>query len=343
MPVMSPRPNQLALCIDLGLANGAPEEVELIPAGPLVRGRDGRQWNFSATDAHALVDDFKARAADLPIDWEHATQIRAPEGHEAPAAAWIKSLDVRNGALWGAVAWNARGGEQVAAKEYRYLSPVFDFDPKSGRIVRFVSAGLTNKPNLQLQALNQESFMSRSTLLAAAIATLGLPVDATDDVLATAIKKAAADRDEAATRATNAERTQPALDRYVPRADYDALVTRATNAETAIQARDKAEHDNAVESAITDALKAGKITPATAGYHRASCSDAEGLKRFREFVTAAPEIAGQLNLDGKQVNATALNAEQIADKARAYQAEQAKAGNVVTTSAAVRHIMGEKA
>lgn len=304
---------RLSLCIALNSAGGqAPDAVELIPAGPKVSGRDGRHWLFDGQAERDVLGAFEARGVELPIDWEHATQHRAPNGEDAPAAAWIKFLEIRGGALWGAVGWTPRGGAQVVNQEYRYLSPVFDFDPATGRIARLVSAGLTNTPNLHVQALNSEeaSSMKRSTLLAASIlSAFGLPEGAEDDAVATAIN--AMKKDLGTAQALNSEKA-PALDRYVPRADYDALVTRATNAEQAVKARDTADHAAAVDTEISAALKAGKITPATEGYHRASCSDQAGLKRFQEFVAAAPAVATETagfdkRPDGK---ATALNAEQ---------------------------------
>lgn len=301
----------LSIALNAAADGSAPEAVELIPAGPRVTGRDGRSWIFDATSHELVLSAYRDRNIELPIDWEHATQHRAPKGEEAPAAAWIKSLEIRDGALWGAVGWTPRGGDQVINQEYRFLSPVFDYDPATGRIARLVSAALTNTPNLHLQALNSEEDapMPRSTLLAAAIATIGLAADADDDALATAINSLRTDRDTA--RAENSE-CAPSLDRYVPRADYDAVVTRATNAEQAVKDRDTADHKAKVDAAIDGALKLGKITPATADYHRASCSDTDGLARFQAFVEAAPAVAGDTTgfdkkPDGK---ATALNAEQ---------------------------------
>lgn len=305
---------RLALNIDLSAFDSAPAEVELINApdtSGTVRGRDGRAWLFDAVSHDALLEGFDQGAIDLPIDWEHSTQLRAPKGEEAPAAAWIKRIDIRNGALWGVLDWTTRGAEQVASKAYRFLSPVFDYDPATNRILRLVSAGLVNKPNLRLQALNYEVTTMRSTLLSAAIvASLGLAETADDDAVANAINSLKSDRDSAT--ALNAEKA-PSLDRYVPRADYDALVNRATNAENALQARNKADHDAAVDTAIQGALTAGKITPATEDYHRASCSDTAGLERFKAFVAAAPTIGDPTDLGTRKPeggNVTALNAEQ---------------------------------
>ena len=298
----------LALNTDLSaaIANGkAPEWVELIPAGPVVIGRDGRQWLFDEQAQEMVLSLFTARNIELPIDWEHATQHLAPNGQAAPAAAWITELEIRSGGLWGRVNWTPRGDAQVVAKEYRFLSPVFDYEAEGGRIVRLVSAGLTNVPNFLLTALNHENPEFNVKLSPALLALLGLPEAATEaEVLAatTQLKQAA-----------NTEKT-PSLDRFVPRADHDALQLRATNAEQALATRVKAERDSSVNAEIDAALKLGKITPATADYHRAACQEEGGLERFKAFVNAAPVVAEPSGLDGKPkpVLSTALNAEQQA-------------------------------
>ena len=161
-----PHPHAIALCaaalgnservalnVELDVSGGAPEWVELIPAGPYVVGRDGRRWLF---DQPEQVVKNSMLGADLPLDWEHSTEKKAPQGDEAPAAAWITSLEVRAGALWGRIAWNDRGRASVASREYRYLSPVFTYDRDTLRIFRLTSVGLVNSPNLQLPALNRE-------------------------------------------------------------------------------------------------------------------------------------------------------------------------------------------
>jgi len=311
------RRHTLSLCTELP-PTGAPGRVQPLPPGPAVTGRDGRAWRFDADDGVRVIDAFTARAAALPIDWEHASQHRAPNGEPAPAAAWIERLELGvDGSLWGVVEWTERGAAQVAAREYRYLSPVFDYEVDSGHIARLVSAGLTNLPNLHLQALNhehEEIEMNRTALFIAALATLGLAADAADDAIAVAINQLKAAADDATARALNAEKAQPTLERYVPRADYDALATRAANAEQALRERETAEHKAAVDGAIDAALRAGKITPATVEYHRASCSDAAGLERFRAFVGAAPVIGAATDLGTRKPegSASALNAEERA-------------------------------
>jgi len=287
----------------------APEWVELIPAGPTVVGRDGRTWLFDDVAHQFVQTNFSSRAIDLPIDWEHATQRRAPLGQEAPAGAWIKQLEIRDGALWGLAEWTPRGELQVENKEYRFLSPVFDYDDETKRIVRMVSAALTNIPNLVMTALNQEQLENVPVKPSPELLKLlGLPDTATvEQVYAATTAKL-----NATNQALNTESGN--LERFVPRADYNALETRALNAEQALTTHKAAEHTKAVDAVITAATQAGKITPATVDYHRAMCQDEAGLTRFKDFVDAAPVVADPTDLGGRKPENTntALNSEEQA-------------------------------
>lgn len=301
------RADRVALNVELDIANGAPEWVELIPAGPFVVGRDGRRWLFDQPDA---VIRNSMLGADLPLDWEHSTELKAKDGEPAPAAAWIASLENRAGALWGRLSWTDRGRASVASREYRYLSPVFIYEKATQRISRMTSAGLTNSPNLQLPALNRQEDppMKFSQLILAALA---LAADSTEEQVLTAINAMKSDRDIALNRANNPP--APALDKFVPRADFDVALNRATTAEQKLGEVQQRAKDAEIETEIGAALKAGKITPATAEYHKAQCRAEGGLERFREFVKAAPAVADPSKIDGQQPGAAAgvaFNAEE---------------------------------
>ena len=89
---------------------------------------------------------------DIPFDLEHSSEIKAPNGDAAPAAGWIKRLEVRNdGEVWGSVDWTEDGAKAILSRQYRYASPAF-FAP-GGKITKLVSAGLTNKPAMTMPAL----------------------------------------------------------------------------------------------------------------------------------------------------------------------------------------------
>ncbi len=137
-------------------AGETPEWIELIPAGEFA-GRDGR-GPYRLTDAAAVIEASQALRMDagLPIDYDHATDFAAPAGRPAPAAGWIRGLEDRGGALWGRVEWTRHGAAAVAMREYRYISPVFEYAP-SGEIVRLLRAALTNNPNLYLSAISSSA------------------------------------------------------------------------------------------------------------------------------------------------------------------------------------------
>lgn len=301
------RGGRSSLNFELPTDGGLPEWIELIPAGQVITGRDGRTWINDRPDI--VLQSFAAEGKDLPIDWEHSSELKAPEGEPAPAAGWISQLELREGgAIWGRVSWTDRGAESIASREYRYLSPVFRFEIESRRIFRITSCGLTNQPNLFLNALNSEHHTEVSTMnLAELLAGLGLPATATFQDAMNRIGQIKAEHATALNQANN-----PPLDKFVPRADYDTALNRATSAETKLADQAKAQLETSINAEIDTALKAGKITPATKDYHVAQCRQEGGLERFKAYCQAAPVIAGDSGLDGKQPvdQGTALNAEE---------------------------------
>lgn len=299
----------IALNFELPQDGSVPTEIELIQPGAELVGRDGRSWIND--DPAGVVAALQARGVDLVIDYDHATEIKAPNGDEAPAAGWVKvdALEIRaGGAIWGPVNWTPRGQAAVANREWRYLSPVLIFQRSTGRIVSLSSIGLVNKPNLYNHALNHEQSRKDEPMDKALLLALGLPETAT---LQQALNAIAALNADLATAKNRAE--TPSLDKFVPRADYNALELRATNAETKLADQKKSEFETAINAEIDTALKAGKITPATVEYHRANCRQEGGLEAFKTFAAAAPVVAATSDLDSKKIpgaDATALNAEE---------------------------------
>lgn len=299
----------LALNTVLPSEGSAPEWVELLPPGPVVRGEDGREWLND--QPQAVLNYFtvmKSHNRELPIDWEHAGELKAPKGDPAPAAGWGTQLEARDGgSIWAKISWTPRGLAAVANREYRHLSPVIIYHKATRRIVGISSVGLTNKPNLNLTALNRAGEPEEEPAMKKIYAALGLAETATETEALNAIETMRGDLTTANNRATS-----PNLERFVPRADYDQALNRASTAEQTVTDLKKAEMETAINTEIESALATGKITPATADYHKASCRQEGGLERFREYVKAAPAIGDSSGLDGKQLpgESMALNAEE---------------------------------
>lgn len=262
-----------------------PDWIQLLPAGPAITGADGRAWTLPNPDS--LLREFTARNKPLVVDWEHSSEHRAPQGLDAPAAGWIGRMEARNGAIWGHVEWTPKAAQQIAAKEYRFLSPVFTYAKTGNQIVALVSAGLTNQPNLNLTALNQEQTRMDLSAIAAA---LGLDAGADIAAIVAAINALKSEGESATAPAAN--RSQPDLDKFIPRPDYDAALSRAANAEQRLADIATAQLNQQIETALNVALKAGQICPATVEFYRAGCQKDGGLVAFNQFLKAAPSVLG---------------------------------------------------
>ncbi len=283
--------------------DAVPAWIQLTPEGPNIAGRDGRKWILP--NPEAVVAAFNNNGADLPVDFEHATQIKGPKGEAAPAIGWIKDLEVRNSAVWARVEWNEAGQSAITSKGYRYVSPVFTFAKATGDILKMISAGLTNQPNLKLAALNHEGAPEETAMNTAILKALGLKDNASETDVLAAINTMQSDH---ATALNNAAIPDPG--KFVPKADHDLALNRISTFEKA----KKETEEVAINTAVDAAIEGGKVAPASRDYHIAACKQDGGLKRFQTMVGASPEIAGKSDLDKKDPakNKTQLSDEEVA-------------------------------
>lgn len=179
-------------------AAAVPTEIQVIPAGQHHTERG--DFLLDETAAAAVVAEFAAKQNDLVVDYEHQTL----SGKEAPAAGWIKKL-INKGVegIWAVVEWTERAKQYIAAKEYRYLSPVFLVRSSDRRVARLAHVGLTNDPaidgmmplvnkNFELRISNVE--FQKESDMRQIFAVLGLKDDATEAQAVAAVEalKAAA-------------------------------------------------------------------------------------------------------------------------------------------------------
>lgn len=305
-----------------------PEWIELLPAGQF-KGRDGR-GPFKLDDPQGVIRATLAlqMKAGIPIDYDHATDLAAPQGRPAPAAGWIKELQVRSGAIWGKVEWTRHGAAAVATREYRYVSPVFEYS-NDGEVMRLLRAALTNNPNLYMTAISARAPLSMpigksdakpsgeenemETLLAQLREILGLDESAGAEEALEAIRTlqaaaahddddnddgnegAAGDDDDAiaphapANSGAHAGDADPA--RYVPISQFQSTLTEL-NSLRAARARERAEH------AVNEAMRAGKLIPAQREWAIAYCQ--ADYKGFTKFIARQPALfAANSSFDGE--------------------------------------------
>lgn len=313
----------LILCALNNAAGQTPEWIEVLPQGPDIKGLDGRAWRMAS--AAGVVAASQSRLP-VVVDYEHASELLAPKGHEAPASGWITAFEARDGAVWGRVEWTPRAANMIAAREYRFVSPVFRHS-KAGDVLRIESVGLVNQPNLKMTALcrrdgdgatdidddtqpaTKDTCMDKTQRIALCRA-LGLADEAADDAILTAVAKLKADETTARNRAET-----PPLDKFVPRADFDKVQAERDTAINSINADKKARLEAEITTAVDAAVAAGKIPPATKDYHVANCRAEGGLDRFKAYVAATPVMTGVSQIEGKQPGAAADGGLTEAEKA----------------------------
>ena len=133
------------------LEGRAPSEFRLMPAGQF-RAKDGRPvglsgWNLSDAGARRIVEAAQRQRDRFLIDYDHATLA---ENGGGKAAGWFSRLEWRpgDGLFAVGVEWTASAQTAISAGEYRYISPVLTYDPKSGDVTGVLMAAIVNYPAL---------------------------------------------------------------------------------------------------------------------------------------------------------------------------------------------------
>lgn len=176
--------NIAALVIDLAdSTEGYPAgcNAHICPDGAF-RSDDGRprsmdgvevdDWQMNAEIAAGLIAALEAGKPIL-YDYEHNSLYG-----DTRAAGWIVELVyVAGRGLFGRVEWTPRGTKEIADKEFRYSSPLFYFDPKTGAVTELLSVALTNNP--ALGDLGSVDLVRRAALAALPIGALANQFNAT--------------------------------------------------------------------------------------------------------------------------------------------------------------------
>lgn len=114
------------------------------------RGHQTGFFKITQEDLEMIKKNFDAAAVDIVVDYEHMTLW----GDKAPAAGWIKSMEVLEGELWANIEWLEGARDEIKKGEYKYISPVLrekTIDQVTGDDIGWTlhSAALTNTPFLE--------------------------------------------------------------------------------------------------------------------------------------------------------------------------------------------------
>jgi phage I-like protein len=150
--------DQPRLCFLIS-ADAGVTKLRRIPVAMIARGFKGKQ-QFAVTreDMAQIVRNFRARGTgEVVIDYDHSTEFAAGGGNAVPAAGWLKRIDDAPdaaGVLWGEAEFTERAAKMLAAREYKYFSPVIVWGARSKadgepQGTTLTSIGLTNSPLLE--------------------------------------------------------------------------------------------------------------------------------------------------------------------------------------------------
>lgn len=280
----------------------APGRIQLFPVGEF-SARDGRPgtlkgvkvkaWTITPTIAAAVVARWQARETPLVVDYEHQTMNAAENGKPAPAAGWIESLEAGPDGLYATVKWTDAARAFIQADEYRYISPVFSFDPETGAVLELKSAALTNYPALDgmdaVAARTKDDSPMKKETLEALRQFFGLAADADEDAALAALK-AQGEGQTLTAMLTAAKETAPDPAQYVPA----AMLAAAQEKNAALAAKVKELEGESTLAALTAeidaALADGRLPKACEAWAKATAkTNPEAIKGY--IASAVPVAA----------------------------------------------------
>lgn len=251
------------------------------------KGIDGRPvglvgWTLTPANGKKIVAALNSQSIDMVIDYEHATLLAKQTGSQAPAAGWCTTGKFEYvdgvGICSTAWSWTPQAAAQIAAQEYRYLSPVFMHDD-AGQIFALLHASLTNTPNLDnlpeatLAAaaqdfFNQQQDSKMDELLEQLRWMLNLPLSATAEEIMAELAKLQGQIKEklGVTLAANAQNlfdvvgaVMAANSQALPDPAKYAPIAVVTDLQTQIATLTAASAAGAVDQLITAACSDGRL------------------------------------------------------------------------------------
>lgn len=336
---LSARSAAVALAAQAFDAAGAPDAaaaaagrvlLQLTP-GQDFRTHDGRPeglpaWRINTDIAQRVMLAFQAAGQPLVIDYEHQTLHTADNGQPAPAAGWMHKLVwIAGRGLFAEAELTERARQLVAAGEYRYFSPVIEYHPGTGELVRILMGALTNNPAIQgmqavsLLAAARARFLTPTTptipttddlkesqavdLLKKLIDALGLPAGSDDAAVlaacsahqaqaqaALAALELDASADAQAVTAALAARTASQPPQQPDPAQFVPVATVQT-LQAQVASLSAQAHQRQVQDVLAPALTDGRLLPAEKDWAETLAKTPEGLASLSQLLAVRQPVA----------------------------------------------------
>lgn len=297
---------------------GVPEVIRILPLGHVTSQKG--EFDVDEESLRLMKAEIARHGVDVVVDYEHQTL----DGVQAPAAGWVKELSIQDGHIVAKVEWTDRAAEYLKNREYRYLSPVITVRKLDGKATGLHSLALTNTPAIDhMDPIVNSSIYNKGgqhTMDPKELAKLlGLPEDATPEQVTEALAAALAELKQLK---EDGKAPPPGGEETVANKAVCELLGLKSGAATSdvtakimelkggiidgvnVMAELKSLKDTMArrdaDEAVTQALKAGKITPAQKEW--ATSYALSNPRGFSDFAEKAPQVVpmGQLLQDGPE-------------------------------------------
>lgn len=285
---------------------GVPEVIRILPLGHVTSQKG--EFDVDEESLRLMKAEIARHGVDVVVDYEHQTL----DGVQAPAAGWVKELSIQDGHIVAKVEWTDRAAEYLKNREYRYLSPVITVRKLDGKATGLHSLALTNTPAIDHMdpIVNSSTYNKggQHTMDPKELAKLlGLPEDATPEQVTEALAAVLAElkqlKEDGKAPPPGGEETVAnkavcellGLKSGAATSDVTAKIMElkggiidGVNVMAELKSLKDAMARRDADEAVTQALKAGKITPAQKKWAVSyALSDPKG---FADFAAKAPQV-----------------------------------------------------
>ncbi|MBC8377184.1 MAG: hypothetical protein H8E26_14160 [FCB group bacterium] len=258
--------------------------LKIAPFGDF-QGHHQGGYVLDKTRADEMVKNHNTMGIDLLFDFDHSSLWG-----ETRASGWSTALEARDDGLYvSSPEWTGPGKLAIENREYRYFSPVFDFqaEDQEGKAIgaRLISVALTNTPFFEglIDPVGNSTTMENDKMTKEQLKKLGLDENATEAEI-----DAALDALEAKVPVEEPGVDEPEGGEATANSRMDAIEKR-------LDAQDKASADEKAELLVNSAITAGKILPADKDvYINSAKLDYEATKTKLDGLKANSAMPGKV-------------------------------------------------
>lgn len=273
--------------------------IQIFPSGTFrtvdARPNDVAAWEIDGEVASKIIDSKAKAKTDMVVDYDHQSLYTKINGQKAVAAGWIKNLEWRDGVgLFAAsVDWTPKAKEHIQNKEYKYISPVFTYDHKTGKINSLINCALTNTPAIDGMEQVLASLEIGETKL----------TDENITQIATALKIDTNATVDAIVAASEQIISENSTLKQIAKESQERVVALSLE----LEAKKKVLLEAEVDKIVSEAIDQGKVIPASADkVKELAYQNLDWVKEILACTVATPLTTDRQSSHAKQQNQAVL-------------------------------------